>query len=91
MSRAPTWIREYDHMGMTSFAVAEIGSDNRDYENWLTTLTQASARLDLLQSVVTELCELCEKEDVVQSRQVLEVLERRGAIAKADPAQSDAA
>ena len=78
-------------MGMTSFAVAEIGSDTCDYENWLTTLTQASARLDLLQSVVTELCELCEKEEVVQSQQVLEVLERRGAIAKADPAHSDAA
>ena len=70
-------------MGMTSFAVAEIGSDDRDYDNWLTTLTQASARLDVLQTVVTELCRLCEKEDVVQSRAVLEVLERYGAITSA--------
>jgi hypothetical protein len=77
-------------MGMTSFAVAEIGSDDRDYDNWLTTLTQASARLDLLQTVVTELCQLCEKEDVVRSQQVLEVLERHGAITKAS-ADSDAA
>jgi hypothetical protein len=73
-------------MGMTSFAVAEMGPDERDYDNWLATLTQASARLDLLQTVVTELYELCEKEDVVQSEQVLAVLERRGAIAKANAA-----
>ena len=78
-------------MGMTSFAVAEMGPDERDYDNWLTTLTQASARLDLLQTVVNELCQLCEKEDVVRSRQVLEVLERHGAITKAADADSDAA
>lgn len=78
-------------MGMTSFAVAEMGPDERDYDNWLTTLTQASARLDVLQTVVTELCQLCEKEDVVQTRQVLEVLVRRGAITKATQAESDAA
>ena len=67
-------------MGMTSFAVAEIGSDERDYDNWLTTLTQASARLDVLQTVVTELRRLFEQEEVVQSRQVMDVLERHGAI-----------
>jgi hypothetical protein len=78
-------------MGMTSFAVAELGSDDRDYDNWLTTLTQASARLDLLQTVVNELCQLCEKEDVVRSQQVLEVLEKHGAITKAAAADSDAA
>jgi hypothetical protein len=74
---------------MTSFAVAELGPDERDYDNWLATLTQASARLDLLQTAVAELRELCEKEDVVQSQQVLELLQRRGAISKAS--QSDAA
>jgi hypothetical protein len=78
-------------MGMASFAVAEMGPDERDYDNWLSTLTQASARLDVLQTVVTELSELCEKEDVVESRQVLDVLERHGAIAKPDGASSDAA
>jgi hypothetical protein len=78
-------------MGMASFAVAEMGPDERDYDNWLSTLTQASARLDVLQTVVTELSELCEKEDVVESRQVLDVLERHGAIAKPDGACSDAA
>jgi hypothetical protein len=69
-------------MSMTSFAVAEMGADERDYDNWLATLTQASARLDVLQTVVTELCRLCEQEEVVQRRQVLEVLEKHGAITK---------
>jgi hypothetical protein len=64
----------------TSFAVAEIGYDDRDYDNWLVTLAQASERLDVLQTVVNELRRLCEREDVVQSRQVIEVLEGRGAI-----------
>ena len=67
-------------VSMTSFAVAEIGYDERDYDNWLVTLVQASERLDVLQTVVTELRRLCEREDVVQSRQVMEVLERHGAI-----------
>jgi hypothetical protein len=69
-------------MGMTSFAVAEMGPDERDYDNWLATLTQASARLDHLQTVVTELCELCQKDDVVRSREVMEVLEKHGALTK---------
>jgi hypothetical protein len=67
-------------VSMTSFAVAEIGYDERNYDNWLVTLVQASERLDLLQTVVNELRRLCEREDVVQSRQVMEVLERHGAI-----------
>jgi hypothetical protein len=70
-------------MSMTSFAVVEIATtDERDYDNWLATLTQATARLDELQSVVAELRQLCEQGDVVQSRQVMEVLENHGAIAK---------
>ena len=67
-------------MSMTSFAVAEIGTDERDYDNWLATLTQASVRLDVLQTVVTELRRLCEPEDIVQSRQLMEVLEKHGAV-----------
>jgi hypothetical protein len=67
-------------VSMTSFAVAEIGYDERDYDNWLGTLVQASERLDVLQTVVNELRGLCEREDVVRSRQVMEVLERHGAI-----------
>jgi hypothetical protein len=60
--------------------VAEIGYDDRDYDTWLATLSQASARLDVLQTVVNELRRLCEREDVVQSSQVIEVLQRHGAI-----------
>jgi hypothetical protein len=67
-------------MSMTSFSVAEIGYDERDYDNWLATLTQASRRLDVLQTVVNELRQLCEHEAVVQSREVIEVLESHGAI-----------
>ena len=78
-------------MGMTSFAVAEMGPDERDYDNWLATLTQASARLDVLQTVVTELSQLCENEDVVESRRVLELLQRHGAVGKSADAHSDAA
>ena len=69
-------------MGMTSFAVAELGPDERDYDNWLAALTQASVRLDHLQTVVTELCRLCQKDDVVRSGEVMEVLERHGALTK---------
>ena len=69
-------------MGMTPFAVAEMGPDERDYDNWLATLTQASVRLDHLQTVVTELCQLCQKDDVVRSREVMAVLEKHGALTK---------
>jgi hypothetical protein len=67
-------------MTMSSFAVAEIAYDERDYDNWLATLTQASERLDVLQTVVSELRGLCERENVVESRQVMEVLQTHGAI-----------
>jgi hypothetical protein len=66
-------------MSLTYFPVAEIGYDERDYDNWLATLTQASERLDGLQMVVDELRQLCEHEDVVQSRQVLDVLAKHHA------------
>jgi hypothetical protein len=67
-------------MSITSFSVAEITHDERDYDSWLATLTQASQRLDVLQTVVNELRQLCGHTDVVQSREVMEVLERDGAI-----------
>jgi hypothetical protein len=66
-------------MDRTSFVVAEMGCDDREYDSWLTTLTEAFARLDVLQTAVTKLCSLCENEDV-NSGQVLEVLGRYGAI-----------
>jgi hypothetical protein len=67
-------------MSIPSFSVAEIAHDERDYDNWLATLTQASERLDVLQTVVNELGQLCEHTEVVQSREVIEVLERHGAV-----------
>jgi hypothetical protein len=71
-------------MSMTSYAVAEIATtDERDYDNWLATLTQATERLDQLQSVVAELHQLCGQADAVESRQVMKVLEKHGAITKA--------
>jgi hypothetical protein len=71
-------------MGTTSF-MAEC--DDAEYEQWLTTFAEASARLDVLQTAITELCQLCARQDV-HSEQVLEVLERHGAITKATPASA---
>ena len=68
-------------MSLTYFPVAEIGYDERDYDNWLATLTQASERLDTLQTVVDELRELCSHTESVESSQVLEVLEKHHAVA----------
>jgi hypothetical protein len=67
-------------MSMASFAVAEIGYDEHDYDAWLATLTQASQRLDVLQTVINELRQLCQHEDVVHSREVIDVLEKHRAI-----------
>jgi hypothetical protein len=67
-------------MTLPYFPVTEFAHDERDYDTWLATLTQASQRLDVLQTVVNELRQLCEHTDAVQSRQVIEVLEQHGAI-----------
>ena len=69
-------------MGCVSFAVAEMDVDDRDYDNWLTTLIQASERLEALEATVTELRQACQTEDL-HSEQVLEMLEKHGAISKA--------
>ncbi len=71
-------------MSRVSFAVAEMDVDDRDYDNWLTTLIQASERLDALEAAVTELCRVCQTDDV-HSDQVLEMLEKHGAISKMAP------
>ena len=60
-----------------NFAVADIVRDDRDYDNWLTTVTEASARLDDLQTTVTEVRDLCESGGV-DSEGILKVLERHG-------------
>lgn len=69
-------------MSMTSFAVNEIATtDEREYDNWLATLTGATERLNQLQDVVTELRTLCAQGDTLRSREVLQVLARHRAIA----------
>lgn len=66
----------------TVFAVSDVSvavsdfSDDRGYDRWLDTLTEASARLDALQTAVAEIRYLCENGDV-SSEQILELLERQ--------------
>ncbi|UMB71522.1 hypothetical protein [Mycobacterium paraterrae] len=66
---------------MTTLTVSEITKDERDYDNWLATLSQASERLDDLQTVVDELRELCTHGEVVRTSDVMAVLERHHAVA----------
>ena len=54
----------------TVFAV-----DEREYDDWLGTLTEASSRLDALQTAVTEVRDLCQTGDV-DTRDIIKVLER---------------
>ena len=75
--RAISISRSVITMRMVSFAT-DIFREDRDYDNWIETLTEASTRLDALQAAVTELRHLCESEDV-HSEQVLEVLASHGA------------
>jgi hypothetical protein len=59
--------------GCIDFAESEI--DDRDYDRWLGTLTEASTRLDVLQTAVTEVRYLCESGGA-STDQVLKVLDR---------------
>jgi hypothetical protein len=52
-------------------------SDYSDYDGWLIAFTEASARLDALQTAVTDVRHLCESGGV-SNDQILEVLERQG-------------
>ncbi len=60
-----------------AFPRADMGGDHRDYESWISTMTEASTRLDVLQTAVTEVRCLCENGGV-SSEQILEMLERKG-------------
>jgi len=62
------------------FDVVDMGNDYGDYgdyDRWLTTLAEASARLDALQTAVTEIHHLCESGGISNER-ILEVLDRQG-------------
>jgi hypothetical protein len=59
------------------FATVDMGRDDRSYDRWLDTISEASARLEVLQTAVTEVRRLCESGSV-DSEQILKVLERQG-------------
>lgn len=60
-----------------TFAVAALGRGDHGYDGWVTALTEASARLDALQTAVTEVRNLCERGDV-DAAQILKALTRLG-------------
>ena len=49
-----------------------------DYDSWIITLTEASARLDGLQTAVTEVRRLLRASEGVPSAQIMDVLDRHG-------------
>ena len=51
---------------------------DRDYDKWLITFTEASARLDALETAVTDLRQLLRRSEGVRGGEILEVLERHG-------------
>jgi hypothetical protein len=60
--------------GCIDFAESEI--DDRDYDRWLDSLTEASTRLDALETAVTEVRCLCESR--ASNEQILAVFDRLG-------------
>ena len=61
--------------GSVEFAESEI--DDHEYNRWLDTITDASARLDALQTAVTRVRCVCENEGA-STDQILKVLDRLG-------------
>jgi hypothetical protein len=61
--------------GSIDFAESEI--DDRDYDRWLATITEASGRLEALERAVTDVRCLCENEGA-STHQILQVLDRLG-------------
>jgi hypothetical protein len=61
--------------GSIDFAESEI--DDRDYDRWLETITEATSRLDALQAAVTDVRYLCEN-DGASADQILKMLDRLG-------------
>ena len=50
----------------------------RDYDRWLNTFTEASARLEALQAAVTDLRHLLRHSEGVRGAEILQALERHG-------------
>lgn len=57
--------------------IAESEIDDHDYDRWLVTLTEASTRLDALETAVTEVRYLCESHGA-SSEQILKMFDRLG-------------
>jgi hypothetical protein len=53
-------------------------SDYRDYDKWLSTFAEASARLEALGTAVADLRRLVRDSEGVHNAEILEVLERHG-------------
>lgn len=73
MRRVGAWMRGKIMKGSIDFAGSEI--DDHDYDHWLGTLSEASSRLDALQTAVAEVRCLCEGHSA-SSEQILKVLDR---------------
>jgi hypothetical protein len=73
--RAPELTKEI--MMAIVFAPHDIDRLDREYGSWLDTFTEASARLDVLQTAVTEIRCLCESGGV-SGEQILQLLDRQG-------------
>jgi hypothetical protein len=52
--------------------------DYSDYDKWLRTFTEASARLEALQTAVIDLRHLLRQSEGVRDAEILEALERHG-------------
>jgi hypothetical protein len=52
--------------------------DHSDYDRWPNIFTEASARLDALQTAVTDLRHLLRHSEGLRSAEILEVLDRHG-------------
>jgi len=63
-------------MGM-AFSAMDSGCNEYDYDRWMTTLAEASVRLDALQTAVSEVRHLCEQGHV-DNNQILKVLAKQG-------------
>jgi hypothetical protein len=68
-------LRKVIMMGIS--APPEFVRSDRLYDRWLDTLTEASARLDALQTALTEVRYLC-RSKTVDSGQILKVLDWYG-------------
>jgi hypothetical protein len=78
--QGPYVVRESSHIVRRTPEMFDLSNhrDDSDSDRWLNTFTEASARLDALQTAVTDLRHLLRHSEGVRSAEILEVLERHG-------------